>query len=397
MSQARLTYWDPKGLVVERLVPAAGLTIGRAASCEIRFEDPRISLRHAVIRPADGAYSVEDQGSTNGTLVNGQRLRGAARLRHMDLVVCGPLQILFCLVADAEHPTLPGAAPRTEGSTDTEQLRALCAEVQELREQGDGLEDLIRQTELMRSAAERENGSLRRELEEARRQSAALRRQLEEEQGAHRGAVEGIGAVRTEAELAQAQLQRLRERVHKLTAERDGQSAAAKQLEAELKQLRAQHEQQRQEGERLVRDRDLALGAANEAQQRLVELSCVQQNLERQRQETSQELAALAGQLRYVEEERARGESQLRELRATLSARKEQLEERDRQLRTLRRDLDVLIAETERQKKRMQEDLRRLSDENSQLRQKIWTLEAALTARAALAGDGPLAVRIVQK
>lgn len=49
------------------------LVLGRDASCDLLFEHPSISRRHAVIRYVDGAYRVEDK-STNGVFVNGDRI-----------------------------------------------------------------------------------------------------------------------------------------------------------------------------------------------------------------------------------------------------------------------------------------------------------------------------------
>ncbi len=49
----------------------AVVTIGRADDCELVIDDPRVSRRHAEIRPSGPDYVLVDLGSTNGTLVNG--------------------------------------------------------------------------------------------------------------------------------------------------------------------------------------------------------------------------------------------------------------------------------------------------------------------------------------
>jgi hypothetical protein len=58
-----------------------GLVIGRGADADLRINDPGVSRRHAEIRvmPAANApaVSVVDLGSTNGMLVNGQRVQQA--------------------------------------------------------------------------------------------------------------------------------------------------------------------------------------------------------------------------------------------------------------------------------------------------------------------------------
>jgi pSer/pThr/pTyr-binding forkhead associated (FHA) protein len=50
--------------------------VGRAADCDIVLNVPSVSAHHAEIVFSDGAYQVQDLGSTNGTLVNGQRIQG---------------------------------------------------------------------------------------------------------------------------------------------------------------------------------------------------------------------------------------------------------------------------------------------------------------------------------
>ena len=47
--------------------------IGRE-NAEITLDDDQVSRRHAVVREADGASTIEDCGSTNGTHLNGRRL-----------------------------------------------------------------------------------------------------------------------------------------------------------------------------------------------------------------------------------------------------------------------------------------------------------------------------------
>lgn len=76
-------------------------TIGRKAQSDIQIDDITISSKHAVIKVEKNAYMdnikdvyVEDLGSTNGTLVNGQRIK-KHMLRHGDVIMLGRHEFKF--------------------------------------------------------------------------------------------------------------------------------------------------------------------------------------------------------------------------------------------------------------------------------------------------------------
>jgi Protein of unknown function (DUF3662)/FHA domain len=77
------------------LVPPGGGVLGRSRGCEIVLEDAGVSRRHAEIRPSAEGWTVEDLGSTNGVLVNGQRIRGAHALYPGDRVEIGSTELAF--------------------------------------------------------------------------------------------------------------------------------------------------------------------------------------------------------------------------------------------------------------------------------------------------------------
>ena len=56
------------------------ITIGRAPSSSLVIDDPYASSRHTVIENVDGDWIVSDQGSTNGTFVDEERLVAPMRL-----------------------------------------------------------------------------------------------------------------------------------------------------------------------------------------------------------------------------------------------------------------------------------------------------------------------------
>jgi hypothetical protein len=65
------------------------ITLGRDLSNDIVIQDPEISRRHARLRRWKNGYSIEDTDSTNGTFVNGQRLKEARVLEANDVLRFG--------------------------------------------------------------------------------------------------------------------------------------------------------------------------------------------------------------------------------------------------------------------------------------------------------------------
>ncbi|MCI0570700.1 MAG: FHA domain-containing protein [Myxococcaceae bacterium] len=82
--------------------PSAGLrfevltevTLGRSPTCGLPLDDSRVSRQHARFRLEGGLLKVEDLGSRNGTLVNGEQLHGEAVVRRGDSVQVGETKVL---------------------------------------------------------------------------------------------------------------------------------------------------------------------------------------------------------------------------------------------------------------------------------------------------------------
>jgi FHA domain/FhaA, N-terminal domain len=76
--RAALEIGEP-GRAPRRVALAGGpSTIGRASSCEITLADAHASRAHARLEVRGGVVVLTDLGSTNGTLVNGHRVREVA-------------------------------------------------------------------------------------------------------------------------------------------------------------------------------------------------------------------------------------------------------------------------------------------------------------------------------
>jgi hypothetical protein len=64
------------------------VAIGRQ-DADLVVEDPEVSRRHAVLRRSGGSVVLEDLDSTNGTFVNGERIRGPIKVGPGDQVRVG--------------------------------------------------------------------------------------------------------------------------------------------------------------------------------------------------------------------------------------------------------------------------------------------------------------------
>ena len=68
--------------------------IGRSPECEIFLDDVTVSRKHAVVVARDGAFTVDDQGSLNGTFVNRRRI-DSAPLANGDELQIGKYRLNF--------------------------------------------------------------------------------------------------------------------------------------------------------------------------------------------------------------------------------------------------------------------------------------------------------------
>jgi uncharacterized RDD family membrane protein YckC len=68
--------------------------MGRELDNTLRLPDPSISRHHCVIRKVGGGYEIQDLQSSNGVLVNGNRVQ-ASPLRDGDRITLGQVQLTF--------------------------------------------------------------------------------------------------------------------------------------------------------------------------------------------------------------------------------------------------------------------------------------------------------------
>jgi pSer/pThr/pTyr-binding forkhead associated (FHA) protein len=80
--------------------------IGRAETCELALDDPLASRQHAVLVTTANHVTLEDLGSRNGVLVNGERISGARVLAPGDTIVIGKHEMSFGVRRDLGTDTL---------------------------------------------------------------------------------------------------------------------------------------------------------------------------------------------------------------------------------------------------------------------------------------------------
>jgi len=78
------------------------ISIGRDPSNDLVLSDSMVSRRHAILEHRDNQYILRDNNSSNGTMVNGDRVDIEKPLRDGDLVAIGSSRLLFQLDETAE-------------------------------------------------------------------------------------------------------------------------------------------------------------------------------------------------------------------------------------------------------------------------------------------------------
>jgi hypothetical protein len=84
-----LEFIEPESRSGERVEVEDGVTIGRSRDCDLILYDTYLSTRHARLTNDEGDLSIEDLGSTNGTYVNQELVKGRVHLERGDVVQVG--------------------------------------------------------------------------------------------------------------------------------------------------------------------------------------------------------------------------------------------------------------------------------------------------------------------
>jgi ABC transport system ATP-binding/permease protein len=82
-------------LGAQRIDIGRGGVIGRGSECQFRLEHPHVSRNHAGLAVDGDLVAIADLGSSNGTFVNGERIRRPTRLTSGDRIEIGPFSLRF--------------------------------------------------------------------------------------------------------------------------------------------------------------------------------------------------------------------------------------------------------------------------------------------------------------
>lgn len=111
--QVRLFERGPgSGPPREIAVAEEDFLIGRAPDCNLRLAAAAVSRHHCLLRVTDDEVTLVDLGSSNGTYLNGQRVRSQAALRTGDEIQIEDARFLVDLGdGGADEGRVAGADP----------------------------------------------------------------------------------------------------------------------------------------------------------------------------------------------------------------------------------------------------------------------------------------------
>jgi hypothetical protein len=117
--------------LVELRAAAAGrgrVTVGRNPSNDVALPwDPEVSRVHAGLECAGDEWTVVDEGSRNGSFVNGERLQGRRRLRDGDVLTVGRTPVVYVAPGDREAEATAAASGAAAVAVTPAQRRVLVA------------------------------------------------------------------------------------------------------------------------------------------------------------------------------------------------------------------------------------------------------------------------------
>ena len=93
------------------------ISMGRSADNDIPILDPFCSGHHAFIYPKEDGYVVRDNGSKNGTFLNGKKLVAETELKKSDEVLIGSTRIIYDDRLSTNVEMMEASSPTTNINT----------------------------------------------------------------------------------------------------------------------------------------------------------------------------------------------------------------------------------------------------------------------------------------
>jgi hypothetical protein len=130
VTQAEVHCLEPEGGSLQDqpiVIDCSGLKIGRAAPADIVISHRSISREHCIVGLAADELLVTDLNSTNGTFIDGERVRRATVLPVGSVLRIGEVSLRHAISTHAEAQP-HGAMPNVEGAADLDarRLAAIC-------------------------------------------------------------------------------------------------------------------------------------------------------------------------------------------------------------------------------------------------------------------------------
>ena len=114
-SETKLTVRHDPSSENEYPLGEGAVVIGRESFNDIIVYDEEVSRRHAQVSFQDGRYVLEDLGSTNGTYINGRRVKNPTPLYNGDVIEMGEAaRIIFSSTVEKFGKTVARDEPAQE-------------------------------------------------------------------------------------------------------------------------------------------------------------------------------------------------------------------------------------------------------------------------------------------
>ena len=113
----KLFVYPKKGEEIVIPLKSEKISVGRSADNNIPILDPFCSGHHAFIAPKDDGYVVRDNGSKNGTFLNGKKVVAEIELKKGDEILIGSTRIIFDDRLSTNVEMLEASSPTTNINT----------------------------------------------------------------------------------------------------------------------------------------------------------------------------------------------------------------------------------------------------------------------------------------